>query len=229
MCRDCGRMRAAASLSGGAGAARKVVKRLTLAAMPRWTWFAPGLFLCLAALPARTQPPEAPRVVIETEAGSIEVVLDAAAAPVTTANFLRYVGDGFYDGASFYRTVTADNQPDDAVRIAVIQGGVDGTRPARPPIALEATSATGLRHRDGTISMARNGPDTATSEFFICVGDQPELDQAGRRNPDGRGFAAFGRVVAGMEVVRAIHGRPAASQRLAPPVRILSMRVVPGR
>ena len=200
--------------------------------MPRVTRFAPGLpllCLCLAALPARAQTPPAPRVVIETEAGAIEVVLDAAAAPVTTANFLRYVNDGFYDGAAFYRTVTASNQPDDAVRIAVIQGGVDGTRPARAPIALEATSVTGLRHRDGTISMARNGPDTATSEFFICVGDQPELDAAGRRNPDGRGFAAFGQVVSGMEVVRAIHGRPAAGQRLAPPVRIVSMRVVPGR
>jgi peptidyl-prolyl cis-trans isomerase A (cyclophilin A) len=160
------------------------------------------------------------RIAIETDVGRIEVVLDAARAPRTVANFLQYVDEDFFDGTTFYRTVTPDNQPDSAVKIEVVQGGADGTRPARSPIALERTSITGLRHVDGAISMARNGPDTATTEFFICIGDQPELDFGGRRNPDGQGFAAFGRVVAGMEVVRRIQQRTANGQRLNPPVRI---------
>ena len=92
------------------------------------------------------------------------------------------------------------------------------------PIPLERTSKTGLRHVDGTISMARDGPETATSEFFICIGDQPELDFGGRRNPDGQGFAAFGRVTAGMEVVRRIQQSPAREQRLDPPITILRIR-----
>jgi peptidyl-prolyl cis-trans isomerase A (cyclophilin A) len=181
------------------------------------------ILVFVAAAPAQPPPAGGTHVVIETDAGSIVVALDPA-APRTVANFLEYVDAGLYEGASFYRTVTAGNQPDNPVRIAVIQGGVDATRPTRAPIPLEPTSATGIRHRDGVISMARNGPDTATSEFFICIGDQPELDAGGRRNPDGRGFAAFGEVVEGMEVVRAIHQRPASGQRLTPPIGIGSIR-----
>ncbi len=97
-------------------------------------------------------------------------------------------------------------------------------RPELPPIPLERTSVTGLTHADGALSMARDGPDTATSDFFLCVGPQPELDFGGRRNPDGQGFAAFGRVVAGMDVVRKIHAAPADGQALSPPVAILSAR-----
>ena len=89
-----------------------------------------------------------------------------------------------------------------------------------PSIAIERTCDTGLRHTDGVISMARDGPDTATHHFFICVGDLPELDFGGKRNPDGQGFAAFGRVVTGMDVVRKTHGSPADGQRLTPPIRI---------
>jgi peptidyl-prolyl cis-trans isomerase A (cyclophilin A) len=175
---------------------------------------------------AAAQPAPHPRVVIETEAGQIEIELDATRAPRTVANFLRYVDEQFFDGTSFYRTVTPGNQPDNLIKIAVIQGGADGTKGARDPIALERTSVTGLTHMDGAVSMARNGPDTATSEFFICVGDQPELDFAGRRNPDGQGFAAFGRVVRGMEIVKLIHERPADRQRLTPPIVIRTMRRV---
>ena len=86
---------------------------------------------------------------------------------------------------------------------------------------LERTRDTGLTHVDGAISMARDGPDTATSDFFVCVGAQPELDFGGKRNPDGQGFAAFGRVVSGMDVIRKIHAAPASGQSLAPPVKIL--------
>ena len=166
------------------------------------------------------------RVVIDTDAGEIEIELSAARAPATVANFLRYVDERFYDGTSFYRTVTSGNQPDNLIKIAVIQGGADGGRTAHEPIALERTTTTGIKHLDGTISMARNGPDSATSEFFICVGDQPELDFGGRRNPDSQGFAAFGRVTKGLDVVARIHQGTADRQRLAPPVRIRAVRRV---
>ncbi len=165
---------------------------------------------------------DAPRVQIDTPRGSITVELDAVRAPITTRNFLRYVLEGFYSDGSFFRTVTPENQPDDDVRIAVVQAGADPEKEDEeyPPIPLERTRDTGLRHRDGTISMARLGPDTATQSFFICVGDQPELDFGGKRNPDGQGFASFGRVVEGMDLVRAIHASPAEGQQLDPPIPI---------
>jgi peptidyl-prolyl cis-trans isomerase A (cyclophilin A) len=103
----------------------------------------------------------------------------------------------------------------------VVQAGLDSLRVRDfPPIPLERTSLTKLKHLDGAISMARDGPNTATSDFFICIGDQPSLDYGGKRNPDGQGFAAFGRVVLGMEVVRRIHRSPATGQKLEPPIRI---------
>ena len=130
--------------------------------------------------------------------------------------------EGFYSDGEFFRTVTASNQPENSVKIAVVQAGADPARgdEAFDQIALERTSETELRHVDGTISMARFGPDTATHSFFICIGDQPELDFGGARNPDGQGFAAFGRVVEGMELVREIHAMPADGQNLDPPLRI---------
>jgi cyclophilin family peptidyl-prolyl cis-trans isomerase len=163
-----------------------------------------------------------PRVLIQTVLGDIEVELDAQRATVTTKNFLCYVLEGFYSDGVFFRTVTATNQPDSAIKIAVIQAQADPNREeeAFAPIAIECTRDTGLRHVDGTLSMARAGPDTATHHFFICVGDQPELDFGGRRNPDGQGFAAFGRVIKGMDVVRQIHESLADGQKLTPVVRI---------
>ena len=169
--------------------------------------------------------PATVRVVIQTDQGDIEVELDAAKAPNTTANFLKYVDGKFYDGGRFHRTVRADNQPDDKVKIGVVQAGIhpDKTKDEFPPIKLERTKDTKLAHKDGTISMARDGPDTATSDFFLCVGDQPELDFGGKRNPDGQGFAAFGRVVKGMDVVKKIQAAPAEGQTLAPPVKIIKV------
>lgn len=162
-----------------------------------------------------------PRVIIQTDLGNIEVEIDTAHAPLTAANFLRYVDLGFYRFGRFHRTVRADNQPDSKVKIAVVQAGLDSLRVKDfPPIKLERTSVTKLLHKDGTISMARDGPDTATSDFFICVGDQPALDYGGKRNPDGQGFAAFGRVMLGMDVVRKINAAPATGQALEPAVRI---------
>jgi peptidyl-prolyl cis-trans isomerase A (cyclophilin A) len=161
-------------------------------------------------------------VVIETDRGTIHAALDSAHAPRTVANFLKYVDGGFYTGGRFHRSVTPENQPRDSVRIEVIQGGANPARESAgfPPIELERTSQTGLRHVDGALSMARGGPNTATSDFFICIGAQPSLDFGGHRNPDGQGFAAFGRVTSGMDVVRAIQNAPMDAQRLTPPVAI---------
>jgi peptidyl-prolyl cis-trans isomerase A (cyclophilin A) len=169
------------------------------------------------------------RVVLETAKGVIEIDVDVARAPVSATNFLRYVDAGLYDGGVFHRTVRPDTQLRDDVPIQVIQGRMrrgpgrgEGPR-AFEPIPLERTSVTGLAHRDGTVSMARSAPDSATHEFFVCIGDQPELDFAGRRSADGQGFAAFGRVVSGMDVVRAIQGAPVrpGSETLEPAVTIV--------
>jgi peptidyl-prolyl cis-trans isomerase A (cyclophilin A) len=181
-----------------------------------------GLAMLAWTAPARAQ--ELPRVIIKTAMGDIEAEVDTIHAPLTAENFLRYVDLGFYRFGRFHRTVRADNQPTDKVKIEVIQAGLDSLRVKDfPPIKLERTKVTGLRHKDGTLSMARDGPDTATSDFFICIGDQPSLDFGGKRNPDGQGFAAFGRVVLGMDVVRKIQNAPGQGQKLLPPVAILSI------
>ena len=165
------------------------------------------------------------RVVIQTDQGDIEVELDPVKAPMTVANFLRYVDAMHYDGGRFHRTVTLDNQPNNKVKIEVVQAGVHPDKSKRDfaSIKLERTRDTGLKHTDGAISMARDGPDTATSDFFLCIGDQPELDFGGKRNPDGQGFAVFGRVVKGMDVVKD-PGGAAKGQTLTPPVTIRDRR-----
>ena len=184
-----------------------------------------AMLLCAVLLPDRGRAAQAlPRVVIQTSLGSMEVEVDTIRAPVTGRNFLRYVDHGAYRGGRFHRTVRADNQPENQAKIEVIQGGLDASRAKDfPPIPLERTSVTGLAHKDGTISMARDGPDSATSDFFICIGDQPELDFGGKRNPDGQGFAAFGTVLRGMDVVRLIQTARAQEQRLTPPIEILDV------
>jgi peptidyl-prolyl cis-trans isomerase A (cyclophilin A) len=182
-------------------------------------------------------------VVLETEKGRIEIEVDTKRAPNTAANFLKYVDGGLYDGGVFHRTVRPDTETRPDVPIQVIQARrvSDRTRPSFPPIPLERTNVTGIKHVDGTVSMARTTADTATNEFFICIGDQPLLDFGGKRNDDGQGFAAFGRVVAGMDVVKAIQaspvaparpraggppaaGTPANSQTLMPAIRIVRAR-----
>jgi peptidyl-prolyl cis-trans isomerase A (cyclophilin A) len=165
---------------------------------------------------------ENPHVLIQTELGDIDVEIFVDRAPITAGNFLRYVDQGCFKDACFYRVVTMDNQPDNDIKIEVVQGGLGFTEDAVqfPPIEHETTEKTGIFHKDGVISMARLQPGTATSEFFICVGDQPELDFGGKRNPDGQGFAAFGKVVNGMDVVKKIHRQPAENQMLDPRIKI---------
>ena len=166
--------------------------------------------------------PDQPRVLMQTALGDIELLLDARRAPVTVSNFLHYVHHGFYADGRFVRTVRPENQPTDTFLIQVIQAEANPTRAVEfpPAIPLERTRDTGLRHLTGTISMARREPDSAQDNFFICVTDEPELDFAGRRNSDGQGFAAFGQVVKGMEVVRQLHSHAHTNQTLTPPVRI---------
>jgi peptidyl-prolyl cis-trans isomerase A (cyclophilin A) len=185
--------------------------------------------LVLLAVLARTAAQEPARpvhVVIETEAGEIEAEIDTVRAPITAANFLKYVDAGLFDGGRFFRTVRPDNQVDKPVKIAVIQAAGSRARRADflPAIPLERTNVTGLSHKDGTLSMARSTPGTARDSFSICVGDQPALDFGGARQPDGQGFAAFGRVVRGMDVVRTIQMGPANGEALTPPIAILRVR-----
>jgi peptidyl-prolyl cis-trans isomerase A (cyclophilin A) len=181
-----------------------------------------------AALGAKARGAENPMVRMATALGDILVVVDLAHAPVTATNFLRYVDQQFYDAGVFHRTVRLDNQPSSPVKIEVVQAGINPQWQAQEfaPIALERTSVTGIRHQAGVISMARDGPDTATSDFFICVTDQPSLDFGGQRNPDGQGFAAFGHATQGLDVVRRIQQSSAVGQSLMPPVKIASIRRV---
>ena len=188
-----------------------------------------ALALAAPSPPAAPAAPAAlPRVSFRTALGDFVVEVDAARAPLSAANFLLYVDAGRYTGGAFHRTVTTapDNQPRNAVKIDVVKAGA-APGADLPPVKLERTRDTGLAHVDGAISMARDGPDTATSDFFVCVGAQPALDFGGKRNPDGQGFAAFGRVVKGMDVVRRIQAAPADGQRLTPPILILSARRSP--
>lgn len=164
-----------------------------------------------------------PYILIKSEFGDIEVEVYDRKAPITASNFLKYVDANAFEGGSFYRTVTMDNQPNNDVKIEVIQGGAKREVERFPAIEHETTDMTGVLHKNGVISMARSDPGSATSEFFVCVNDQPELNFGGKRNPDGQGFAAFGRVVRGMDVVRKIHMRPADGQRLDPSVKILNI------
>ena len=182
------------------------------------------LAVALAAATAGVQKPN-PSVLIKTDLGEIVVEVDQQHAPVTAANFLHYVDAKRYDGGRFHRTVTMANQPDKKIKIEVVQAGVNPKfeKDDFAPIRLERTYETELHHLDGTISMARDGADSATSDFFICIGDQLELDFRGKRNPDGQGFAAFGHVTRGMDVVRKIQMSKAKEQALAPPIRIDSI------
>jgi peptidyl-prolyl cis-trans isomerase A (cyclophilin A) len=163
-------------------------------------------------------------VIIRTELGDINIKIDLDRAPATSQNFLRYIDSGLYKNSCFYRVVRMDNQPMNKIKIEVIQGGrFEDEDNGFEPVLHETTEMTGIKHTDGIISMARLEPGTATSEFFICIGDQPELDFGGKRNPDGQGFAAFGRVTGGMDVVRKIHTISAPDQYLDKPVKIYNI------
>jgi len=169
--------------------------------------------------------PKPPIIVMQTQYGNITLELYQDKAPITVANFLQYIDEKRLDSTTFYRIVRDDNQKESPIKIQVIQGGLfeDNHPKMLPAIKHENTQITGIKHIRGVISMARYEPGTATSEFFICVDDEPELDFGGIRNSDGAGFAAFGKVVEGMDVVDKIHKSKADGQYLNPQILIYSI------
>lgn len=166
-----------------------------------------------------------PIVHISTEIGEIEIEIFEKEAPVTATNFLEYIKKGIFKDGCFYRVVNMENQPDNDIKIEVIQGGLgwSDSVPGLGPIIHETTKITGIKHLDGTLSMARDKPGSASSEFFICINNQPELDYGGKRNADGQGFAAFGKVIKGMDVVKKIQKLDNTNQMLDNSVMILNI------
>lgn len=179
-----------------------------------------SIILCTFILNGFAQ--KLPRVTMETSFGNIVCEIDTVHAPVTANNFLNHVQGGTFKNAVFYRVVRPDNQPTSKIKIEVIQGGLysDEEIEKYPPIQHETTQQTGLKHIDGALSLARNEPGTASTEFFICIGDMPQLDFGGMRNTDGQGFAVFGKVIRGMDLVRKIQMQKDTSQYLVEPVKV---------
>lgn len=169
-----------------------------------------------------------PHVIIQTEAGDIEAEIYTDKAPKTAAAFFRNVDSDWYKRSSFYRILNDDNQPSNAAKSELIQGGIWKTNYAKsisvPRIPHETTKQTGVMHLNGTLSMARLEPGTAGTEFFICIGNQPGFDYGGANNTDGQGYAAFGKVIKGMRVVNTIYNRPENDQSFTPPVIIINIK-----
>ncbi|MET0298566.1 MAG: peptidylprolyl isomerase [Flavitalea sp.] len=169
-----------------------------------------------------------PHFEIRTRLGVIEIEVFPDMAPQTTKAFLSYIDSGYYTNTSFYRILNMDNQPSDAPKSELIQGGIyrsKGKKNINPPgIPHETTQQTGILHKDGTISLARLAPGSASTEFFICVGDQPGFDFGGQNNADGQGYSAFGQVVKGYEIVRKIYNQRENDQYFDPPVEIYSIK-----
>ncbi|RXQ95854.1 peptidylprolyl isomerase [Ancylomarina salipaludis] len=182
------------------------------------------IFLCCCLFACSK--PQYPLVEIKTDLGMIELEIYENEAPITAKHFLANVDKGIFAEACFYRVVHMNNQEGREIKIEVIQGGLfhDSIVDSMPTIRHERTDQTGILHKDGVISMARNLPGSASTEFFICVGDQPQLDAGGLRNPDGQGFAAFGKVIRGMDVVRKIQMQKEENQMLVERIPILSMK-----
>lgn len=184
------------------------------------------LFSCLFAACTQTKYKE-PTVKIETNFGDIIVELYPEKAPQTVAAFLSYVDSGYYKESSFYRVLKEEDQPSIAFKSELVQGGIWGIKnkllASLKGIPHESTNETGLLHKDGAISLARSDTGTATSEFFICVGDQPAYDYGGAANADKQGFAAFGKVIKGMEYVRQIHSQPDNNTSFLPPIEIMNI------
>jgi peptidyl-prolyl cis-trans isomerase A (cyclophilin A) len=168
-----------------------------------------------------------PHIEIRTKPGNIEVELYPDKAPQTVRTILSYIDSGLYKDASFYRVLNMDNQPSDAPKAELIQGGLWNKKGARRDllsgIPHESTRQTGILHTNGVISLARQEPGTANTEFFICIGDQPGFDYGGENNPDGQGYAAFGKVVKGIDIVRKIYDMPEEDQYFDPIIPIYNI------
>lgn len=188
------------------------------------------LSVMLTLSPAQAKPPEKVRVTLQTAKGDILIDLEMKRAPITAGNFLRYVDEKRFDGTSFYRAARTRN----AEKSGFIQGGIrHSLRRSLPPIAHEPTSKTGLKHVDGAISMARNAPGTAMGDFFITVGPAVSMDARPGKSGDNLGYAVFGKVVGGMDVVRRILAAPTVpgagsggmkGQMITAPISIIAAR-----
>jgi peptidyl-prolyl cis-trans isomerase A (cyclophilin A) len=168
-----------------------------------------------------------PHVLVKTTYGDIEIELFPDQAPKSVAAFLLYVDSGYYQNSSFYRALNEENQITGSGNAELLQGGVWKTNPSlrnHPGIEHESTKQTNILHKNGTVSLARQAPGSASTEFFICVGDQPGFDFSGDNNPDGQGYAAFGRVVKGMEIVKQIHNLSVNGESLISPVGISNIK-----
>ena len=172
--------------------------------------------------------PENPHIIIKTKYGEIEAELYAKQAPKSVSAFISYIDSGYYTNSSFYRVLNDDNQPSNAPKAELIQGGIWRTNKKMAKtlryIPHEGTNITGVHHEDGTLSLAREEPGTATTEFFICLGDQPGFDYGGENNPDGKGYAAFGKVRKGMDVIKKIYNAPEYNTSFDPPIMIYSVK-----
>ena len=169
-----------------------------------------------------------PTIDIQTYYGDIIVELYPERAPKTVAAFLSYVDSGFYRNTSFYRVLKKEDQPSNVAKTQLIQGGLWQTNIKRqqtiPGIPLETTEQTGLLHKEGVISLARNEePNSGNTEFFICLDDQPDYDYGGDASPDGKGYVTFGKVIKGMEFVKQIQKQPDFETNLMPPIKIINI------
>jgi peptidyl-prolyl cis-trans isomerase A (cyclophilin A) len=181
---------------------------------------------CLVVLISCSSNNRNPHIEIQTSLGDIELELYPDQAPKSVTAFLSYVDSGFYRDATFYRVLNNENQPSDAFKSNLIQGGLwgKGKRKNLPGIPHETTQQTHILHKDGTISLARLEPGTATTEFFICIGDQPGYDYGGENNSDGQGYAAFGKVVKGFDIVSRIYNQPETDQYFIPRIPIYNIK-----
>ena len=185
-----------------------------------------SIISCLALAACSGPAYKNPHIVIETRLGDIEVELFPGKAPKTVAAFLSYVDSGFYNHTSFYRVLKTEELPT-ASNAGIIQGGMWQTNPAKkitvPGVAHETTKQSGLTHESGTISLARLAPGTGNTEFFICIGDQSPLDAGRRGTEDGQGYAAFGTVFKGMDIVRKIQGQKSHGDKFDAAIEIIKI------
>jgi peptidyl-prolyl cis-trans isomerase A (cyclophilin A) len=180
---------------------------------------------CISCGPSNSS---TPRIVIETAYGDIELELYANKAPKTVAAFLSYIDNDLYDKATFYRVLNNDNQPSNAPKSELIQGGIWKSKAYAAKkikgIAHESTNKTGILHKAGVISLARTKPGTASTEFFICIADEPGLNFGGENVADKQGYAAFGKVIHGMDIVMKIYRQNEVDQYFDPPITIFSIK-----
>lgn len=185
------------------------------------------LLFCLGIVLIQCNQPSSkePHILVTTDFGDIELELYPEKAPKTVAAFLSYIDSGYFNKAAFYRVLKTEGLSGD--NYGIIQGGrwqTDSTGPSLPGIEHESTRLTGLSHKSGTLSLARTKPGTANTEFFICIGDQTQFDHGNENGGDQEGFAAFGKVVKGMKVVRSIQDQPYNGDHFTPEIRISSIK-----